>query len=188
MNRERILWITRTAIFIALLVSAQAFTRPMGQIVTGSSVNFVLVAASILGGLSSAAVVAVLSPVFAFLIIGIPVFPQIIPFIMLGNFALVAAFCLIAGKSFNDLNTSTYIRICGAAIVGSVLKFLVLWVGVTQVALRLIPDIMPPQVAAMTVAFSWPQLTTALIGSAVAIAVMPVLVRVMKYSKSEALN
>ena len=182
MNRKRILWITHTAIFIALLISAQAFTRPMGQFVTGSCVNFVLVAASILGGLSSAVIVAVISPVFAFIIIGVPLFPQIVPFIMLGNFALVVAFYLIAGKSFDNLNTSAYVRICGAAVVGSVLKFLVLWVGVTQVALSLIPDIRPPQVEAMTFAFSWPQLVTALIGSAVAIVVMPSLARALRHS------
>jgi hypothetical protein len=183
MDRKRILWITHTALFIALLVAAQAFTRPMGQFVTGSSVNFVLVAATILGGLSSGAVVAVVSPIFAFLIIGVPPFPQLIPFIMAGNLVLVLAIGLIAGKAFNDLNMGSYAKICAGVIVGAVAKFLVLWVGVTQIALSLVPDIRPPQVEAMTAAFSWPQLVTAFIGSTVAVIVMPPILRALKYTK-----
>ena len=183
MNSKRILWITQTAIFIALLVSAQAFTRPLGQFVTGSSVNFILVVSCILIGLSSAAVVAVVSPIFAFLIIGAPAFPVIIPFIMLGNLALVTAFHFISGKSFVNLNKSSYIRICIAAVTGSFLKFLVLWIGIVQVALSIIPDLRQPQIDAMSAAFSWPQLVTALIGSGLAIIIMPTLMKALKHSR-----
>ena len=185
MNRKRILWITHTAIFIALLVSAQAVTRPMGQFVTGPIVNFILITSGIVGGLSSAGIVAILSPMLAFFFGIGPVFPQLIPFIMLGNFAQVTAFCLIAGKSFDDLNVSAYIRIGSAAAASSVLKFLVLWVGVTQIALSLFQDIIPPPAANNLAAmFSWPQLVTALIGSSVAVIVMPVLVRALKYTET----
>jgi len=183
MDRKRILWITQTALFIALLVTAQAFTRPMGQFVTGSSVNFVLVVTCILIGFSAAAVVAVVSPIFAFLIIGAPAFPVIVPFIMLGNLALVAAFHFISGKSFVNLDKNAYIRICLAAVAGSVLKFLVLWIGIVQVALAIIPGLMQPQIDAMSAAFSWPQLVTALIGSGLAIIIMPTLMKALKYSK-----
>jgi len=183
MDRKRILWITQTAIFIALLVSAQAFTRPMGQFVTGSSVNFILVVTVILIGLSSAAVVAVVSPIFAFLIIGAPAFPVILPFIMLGNLALVVAFHFISGQSFTNPDKKAYIRICLAGIIGSFLKFLVLWIGIVQIALSIIPDLRPPQIDAMSAAFSWPQLVTALIGSGLAIIIMPTLMRALKYAK-----
>ena len=181
MNKKRILWITQTALFIALLVSAQAVTRPLGQLVTGSCVNFILVSSCILAGLPSAAVVAIISPVFAFLIIGTPVFPVLIPFMMAGNFVLVSVIHFISGKSFQNLTRRSYIRICAAAVAGAILKFLVLWVGIVQIALSFIPGIKPPQVEALSATFSWPQIVTALIGSSLAIIVMPNLMKALKH-------
>jgi len=185
MNKKRILWITQTALFIAVLISVQAVTGSLGQFVTGSLVNFILISASILGGLASAAVVATVSPIFAFLLIGIPLFPHIIPFIMLGNLTQVTIFCLIAGKSVDNLCVESYIRIIVAAVVAGVAKFIVLWVGVTQIALSIIPNIMPPQVAAMSAMFSWPQLVTAAIGSTIAIITMPALKKAIKLAERE---
>ena len=179
MNKKRILWITQTAIFIALLVSVQAITRPLGQFVTGSCVNFILVSACILAGLPSAAVVAILSPVFAFLIIGIPTYPLIVPFMMAGNLVLVIAIRFISGKSFEALTRLSYLRICASAVAGAVIKFFVLWVGIVKIALALIPGIKQPQVDVLSLTFSWPQLVTALIGSGLAIAVMPKLKKVL---------
>ena len=184
MQRKRILWITQTAIFIALLVSAQAATRPLGQFVTGSCVNFILVSCCILAGLSSAAVVAVISPIFAFLIIGIPAFPILMPFQMAGNFVLVAVIHFLSGKSFYNPDRRAYIRICAATVTGAVVKFLVLWVGIVLIALRFIPGIKQPQIDAMSLTFSWPQLVTALIGSSVAIAIAPRLLKALKSTAS----
>ena len=181
MQKNRILWITQTAIFIALLVSAQSITRPFGQFVTGSCVNFILVSSCILVGLPSAAVVAIFSPIFAFMIIGTPAFPILIPFMIAGNAILVTAIHFLSGKSFIDLSRRSYIRICVAAVIGALLKFLVLWVGIVQIALSLIPDIKQPQIDAMSAVFSWPQLVTALIGSSLAIAVMPNLKKILKF-------
>ena len=183
MNKKRILWITQTAIFIALLVSTQAVTRPFGQFVTGSCVNLILVSACILAGLPSAAVVATVSPIFAFLIIGTPVFPALIPIMMAGNAVLVVVIHFISGKSFVDLTRRSYIRMCVAVVIGAVSKFLVLWVGIVQIALSFIPDIKQPQIDAMSLTFSWPQLVTALIGSSLAIAVMPTLKKAMKFTQ-----
>jgi len=181
MNKKRILWITQTAIFIALLVSVQAVTRPFGQFVTGSCVNFILVSACILIGLPSAAVVATVSPIFAFLIIGIPAFPLLIPFMMAGNVVLVIVIHFISGKSFSDLTRRSYVRISVAAVAGSVIKFLVLWVGIVQIALSFIPDIKQPQIDAMSLTFSWPQLVTALIGSGLAVTVVPNLKKALRF-------
>jgi hypothetical protein len=180
MNKKRILWITQTGVFIALLLTAQMFTRPFGQFVTGSCVNFILVASCILVGLPSAAVVAVLSPLFAFMLIGIPAFPVLIPFMMAGNLALVIAIHFISGKSFTELNWLSYIRYGIAAVIAAVLKFLVLWIGIVRIALNFIPDIRQPQIEAMAAVFSWPQLVTALIGSTLALAVMPYLSKAIK--------
>ncbi|MCL2527745.1 MAG: hypothetical protein FWE42_04920 [Defluviitaleaceae bacterium] len=185
MDRKRILWITQTAIFIALLVSAQHITAPMSQFVTGSIVNFILVAATILVGVSSGVVVGGFSPIFAYMILGVPLFPVIIPFIMAGNAVLVIAVHIISVKSYENLGLVSYVRIVTAVIAGSVLKFLVLWIGVVYIALPfLIPNALPPQVAAMSLAFSWPQLVTALIGSGVAMASMPHLTRALGRNRS----
>ena len=183
MNRVRILWITQSAIFIALLVSAQAVTRPLGQFVTGSCVNFILVSACILAGLSSAVVVAAVSPIFAFLIIGIPAFPVLIPIMMAGNAVLVVVIHIVSEKLFANSTLNYYTRVCAAVLAGAVTKFLVLWVGIVHIALSLIPDIKQPQIEAMTLTFSWPQLVTALIGSSLAMAVMPKLNKALKHTK-----
>ena len=180
MNSKRILWITQTAIFIALLVSAQAFTRPLGQFVTGSCVNFILVTSCILLGLPSAVVVAVVSPPCAFMIIGIPAFPILLPFMMAGNLTLVTVIYFVSGKSFDSLSRSSYIRICTAVVAAAISKFLVLWVGIVQIALSFISEIKQPQIDAMSATFSWPQLVTAFIGSSLAIAVIPTLKKALK--------
>ena len=65
--RKKVLWITETALMLALLVALQAVTKPLGQLVTGSCVNGVLAIAALLVGMSSGITVALLSPVFAFL-------------------------------------------------------------------------------------------------------------------------
>ena len=183
MNKTHILLIAQTAIFIALLVTVQAITRPLGQFVTGSCVNFLLVTSSILIGLPSAAVVAIISPIGAFLILGIPVFPILIPFMMAGNLVLVIVFHFIIGKSYEKLNRIAYCRITAAIVAGAVCKFLVLWIGIVQIALLLIPDIRQPQIDAMAVVFSWPQLVTALIGSTLAATIIPTLKKALKADK-----
>jgi hypothetical protein len=123
---------------------------------------------------------------FAWLIFGIPVFPHFIPFIMVGNFVLVAVIYFVSGKSFEELNIRSYIRISLSVVIGAVLKFLVLWVGIVQIALTLIPDLSERQVELMSAAFSWPQLVTATIGSSLAVAVMPKLKKILKLAgKSE---
>ena len=66
--KKRILWVTETAVMLALLIVLQWATKPLGQIVTGSCVNAVLVAAVLLGGLWCGLTVAVISPFCAFLL------------------------------------------------------------------------------------------------------------------------
>ena len=85
---KKIRWITETAVMLALLVCLQALTKPMGQLVTGSCVNAILAVSALVGGLSSGLVVALCSPVLAFLL-GIA--PQIltVPAIKAGNSVFV---------------------------------------------------------------------------------------------------
>ena len=50
---KKIRWITETAVLLALLVTLQALTKPMGQLVTGSCVNAILAVAVLVAGLGS---------------------------------------------------------------------------------------------------------------------------------------
>ena len=63
-NKGKTLWITRTAVFIALLVVLQAATASLGNtIITGSVVNMLLVVSVMTCGMMSGLCVAVISPV-----------------------------------------------------------------------------------------------------------------------------
>jgi hypothetical protein len=175
MRNKRVLWITQTAVFIALLLVVQFVTRSFGQYVTGSLVNLILVTAALTAGLASGLTVAVLSPFFAFLF-GIGPVIQIVPFIALGNGALVLVCWLVLGNAENP----GIPRRALAVVAGSFAKLLVLWLGVVKVMLPLMTNLQPKQVETMTAMFTWPQLATALIGSSIAMIVVPLVKRALK--------
>ena len=56
--KKQILWITETAVMLALLVTLQALTKAAGQYVTGSCVNLILAVTALTAGLGSGAAVA----------------------------------------------------------------------------------------------------------------------------------
>ncbi|MDR2533048.1 MAG: hypothetical protein LBC82_09440 [Oscillospiraceae bacterium] len=174
---KRILWITRTALFIALLIALQAATAALGnQFVTGSVINLILIISVMTCGFATGSSVAVLSPGVAFLFgVGPTQFPVIIPFISLGNFVLVLLWFLIGNR--NIINK--YISYITALIAGAAGKFLVLYIGVVQIASLFF--ILPAPILVM---MSFPQLITASIGGTIAIIILPVLRRALKYTKS----
>ena len=90
---KKVRWITETAVMLALLVALQALTKPLGQLVTGSCVNAVLAVSVLLAGLSSGIIVALASPVLAFLL-GIA--PQLVtvPAIMVGRAFSMGSFSI----------------------------------------------------------------------------------------------
>ena len=59
--KQKIRWITETAVMLALLVALQAITKPLGQLVTGSCVNAILAIAVLVGGMSCGITVALMS-------------------------------------------------------------------------------------------------------------------------------
>ena len=173
---KKIRWITETAVMLALLVCLQALTKPMGQMVTGSCVNAILAVSALVGGLGCGLVVALCSPVLAFLL-GIA--PQVltVPAIMVGNTVFVVLLSLLADKSGKKL-----IRQCAAWITAAAAKFaalyaVVVWLicGVLSENLLAAGLMKPPMLKALPATFSWPQLVTALIGGAVALLITPVL-------------
>ena len=173
---KRILWITQTAVFIALLVTFQLTTQGFGQYVTGSLVNMTLAISVMLCGLWTGLAVAMLSPIFASFVGIAPTFPVIIPFIMLGNAALVVVWHLVGNRKIIRPGAPYII----ALVLGAVAKFLVLFLGVVHVALPFIINATEQQAARISTMFSLPQLVTALVGGAVAAVILPVLKMAVK--------
>ena len=173
---KKIRWITETAVMLALLICLQALTKPMGQLVTGSCVNAVLAVSALVGGLSCGLVVALCSPVLAFLL-GIA--PQIltVPAIMIGNTVFVVLLSLLADKTGKKLVKQAIAWVVAAFAKFAALYAVVVWLicGVLSQSLISAGVMKPPMVQALPATFSWPQLFTALIGGAVALLIMPVL-------------
>ena len=178
---KKIKFITETAVMLALLVSLQALTKPMGQLVTGSCVNAILAVSALVGGLSSGLVVALVSPVLAFLL-GIA--PQIltVPAIMAGNAVYVVLLSLLADK-----NGKNMVKQIVAWVVAAAAKFVTLYLivvkvicGVMAASLLAAGTLKEPMLKALPATFSWPQLFTALIGGAVALVIVPTLRKALK--------
>ena len=176
--RKKILWVTETAIMLALLVTLQALTKPLGQLVTGSFVNAVLAITVLVVGMSSGITVALISPVCAFLLGIAPNFVTVLP-IMIGNVCFVVLLRLISGKPFWRQPVAL---ITAAGVKFGVLYLLVVKVicGLASGALlgKKLGDIVvlaPPMLKLLPTMFAWPQLFTALIGGAIALLIAPVL-------------
>ena len=165
--KKKTLWLTETAMLIALLIVLQAVTKSWGQIVTGSFVNAVLALSALTVGLWSGVTVAALSPFFAFMLGIGPQLIAIVPAIAVGNVALVVVlWTLTKGRKLRQWKTVM------AWAAAAVCKFLTLYLLVVQVLCRVLP-LKAPQVATFSTMFSWPQLITALIGTAVALLIAP---------------
>lgn len=178
---KKIRWITETAVLLALLVTLQALTKPMGQFVTGSCVNAVLAVAVLVAGLGSGVTIAVISPVLAYLL---QIAPQIltVPAIMVGNTVYVVLLYFLADKTGKNIGKQA-----AAWIVAALAKFAALYLIVVKVVCGVMaPSLLAsgamkePMLKALPATFSWPQLATALIGGAVALAIVPVLKKALK--------
>ena len=173
---KKIRWITETAVMLALLVCLQALTKPMGQLVTGSCVNAVLAVSALVGGLSCGVTDALCSPVLAYLL-GIA--PQIltVPAIMEGNTVFVVLLSWLADKTGKNLVRQVIAWVAAAAAKFAALYAIVVWLicGVLSENLLASGTLKAPMLKALPATFSWPQLITALVGGAVALAIAPVL-------------
>lgn len=173
MQNNKIIYITQTAVMLALLIGAQFITRSFGQFVTGSMVNLILLVSVFLIGIYGGVTIAILSPFLAFLAGIGPAFVQIIPFIAIANTLFVVTAWIISKNFITKLSVKDHVISSIGLIAASVVKFLFLWIGLVMIALPLIPGIKEKQAAAIGASFSWPQLVTALIGSILAIILVP---------------
>lgn len=177
-SRAKIHWITRTAVFIALLIVIQAATASLGNtIVTGSLVNLILVVSVMTCGLVSGLTVAVISPIAAKLL-GIGPLWSLIPFIALGNAVLVIIWFWLGNKETASRTLSYLI----ALVTGAAAKFLVLYLGIVKIAVPLLLHLPTKQAATISGLFYLPQLITALIGGSLAMVILPPLKKALSHS------
>lgn len=173
---KKIRWITETAVMLALLVSLQALTKPLGQLVTGSCVNAVLAVSALVGSISCGITVALCSPVLAF---ALGIAPQIltVPAIMAGNCIFVVLLGMLADKSGKHIKRQLIAWLAAAAAKFATLYAIVVWLicGVLSSQLLASGMMKAPMLKALPVTFSWPQLVTAQIGGAVALLITPAL-------------
>ncbi|MEA4816040.1 MAG: ECF transporter S component [Lachnospiraceae bacterium] len=170
-RKNKVFWITSTAIFIALLIILQAATAPLGNMfVTGSIVNLLLIISVMTCGLSSGLAVGVISPIMAKLF-GIGPLWSLIPFIMLGNSVLILLWHLV-----DKLNKGNkFFPYILALVFAATAKFFTLYIGIVKIAIPLFLGLPEKQAAAISNMFSVPQLITAMIGGALAITILPTL-------------
>ncbi len=173
---KKVLWITRTAALTALLIIMQAVTSTFGNtLITGSIVNLILIVSVMTCGLSTGVTVAMISPICA-KFFGIGPFWSLIPFIILGNIVFVLIWNLIGNCKTLKLNVSYAI----ALIVAAVSKFLVLYLGIVQLAIPIFLKLPEKKAVVVSNMFSVPQLITAFVGGVLAIIILPVVKRAIK--------
>lgn len=165
---KKTVWITRTAVCLALLICLQFVTKSMGQFVTGSCVNLVLAMAAILGGVWSGVAVAVLSPFCAYLLGIGPAFFQLVFCVALGNAVYAVLFALLVRKT---LEARQYLAAYGWMLACAAAKFAALWL----VLVKLVAPLVVPaaKLSVVTASFTWPQLVTATIGGVLACLIAP---------------
>lgn len=172
-KKQRTLWISETAVFIALLVVLQAATRPLGStLITGCIVNLLLILSVMLCGLSSGIIVGVVSPVIA-KCFGIGPLWSIIPLILLGNVTLALIWHFV-GKQKRLRPFSAHIL---ALPLAALAKFAALYLGIVKLALPFWLHLPAQQAAVISGMFSIPQLITAAVGGGAAILLLPLLRR-----------
>lgn len=164
--KKKTLYIVRMAALLALLLVLQFATKPLGQLVTGSAVNLVLVLSTLAAGLQTGAEVAVLSPFLAFLLQIAPMPIVLVPGVAVGNIVLVTA--VHYGAKGLKGKASRY----AAAGIAAVLKFAALWLVMTKLLIPL-AGLEEAKAAVLTASFTWPQLFTALIGGQLAATAAP---------------
>lgn len=182
----KIRWITETAVLLALLICLQWLgsmipSQMIKQLITGTCVNCVLAVAAFYAGYGSGLTIALISPVFAYLLGIAPNFITVLP-IMAGNACYVVLLRLIAGKSGKPFWKQPV-----ALSVAASAKFAVLYLLVVKVICGFAADALlgkkvgdvvvlaPPMLKMLPAMFAWPQLITAISGGIIAIAITPVL-------------
>ncbi len=188
-KHNKILWLCRTALMLALLVGLQWVTLGTqafaGQYITGSLVNCVLAVTAMLLGLGSGLIVALVSPVMAYLL-GIAPQLVVVPAIMAGNGVFVVFLWMYSRKTEKVLSIG--VGVATAAVAKFALLHLLVGKIICGIAADSLmgikvggkPILAPKMLQLLPVKFSWPQLITALIGGFLALALVPLVKKAIK--------
>ncbi|GAB6109655.1 ECF transporter S component [Fusibacter bizertensis] len=149
--------LTRTAVLLSLALIFQIGFNQFAQPAVGPLVNMTLIIAAIIVGPFPAIIIGCLTPLVAFFLGIMPLLP-VVPFIMIGNILYVLVFSLFEGKVGQF---SSWIGI----IVAAVIKAGFLAISIRYLIVLFVEKV-PPK---LIVAFSLPQLYTAIIGGVLAI-------------------
>lgn len=151
--------LVKSAMLLALTLVFQIGFNMFAQPIVGPLVNMMLIASSLLVGVVPAIIIGCLTPVIAFGLGIMPLFP-VVPFIMIGNSLMI----LLFHYSRLKLVKKDYI----AVLIGAVGKFGFLAFSVRYLLVHFVPKV-PPK---LVVALSLPQLYTAIVGGLVALIVV----------------
>ena len=188
---KKLRWITETAVLLALLICLQwagsLISAPLlKQLITGTCVNCVLAVAALYSGYGSGVVIALISPVCAYLLGIAPNFITVAP-IMAGNVCYCVLLRLICGRSLRPFWRHPVGLAAAAAVKSGVLYLLVVKVICGVAADSLLGKklgntvlLAKPMLQMLSVMFSWPQLVTALSGGIIALAICPVLRKALR--------
>jgi hypothetical protein len=168
MKVKSVLFITTTAMLLALTIVFQLLMRsiiPAGilqQIVMGSLVNLCLIVAAGIAGVWSGVIISVIAPVVSLALGHMPL-AWLLPFVMIGNALIVVIYWLFMKKS----------QILGFT-VGAAAKTAFLWAGVVLAGLSFL-GASEAQAKAISLAYSWPQLITGIVGGVISLPIVKAL-------------
>jgi len=192
-QKTQILWITQTAMLLAIALISQiylsnllSFNTVASQLAVGSTVNLCLILATVTCGFFSGFSIAFCTPFIAF-ISGRIVYPQQVFIAALGNTAIIFIFWLVYRKKIFGASLNDSVNWTIASIIGAVAKFLVLWLGMTKIFINLVlmndetltAQKIEQMTAVITLNFTWTQLVTASMGGILSFAVYRVLKNVL---------
>ena len=180
--------LVQTALLLTICIVSQYF-KNLSVYITGPIVNLTIILAVLSVGLWSGLLLSIIAPVTAFFFTGSPIMeaiPLMFPSVMAGNAVLAITVWYFQKK------TSFKWRLPAGLIAGSILKAIFMGVVIVLIILPIFgdnlalklpkPEALPVVLATAKVTFSITQLTTALIGSALAYVIwMPL----KKYLKAE---
>ena len=169
--------ITYTALLLALGIAFQHFNAyipaPFGQYISGAFVNAILIIAAVRVGLFSGLAIAIITPIFAFILGGgvLRIVPQLIPVIMTGNMIIVICVWLI----MRGTTDRPYRFVLGLG-AGAIAKSAFLWAAVSLFIVPVFGSALNPMQTIMLIStFSYNQLITAALGGVLAFAILPAL-------------
>jgi hypothetical protein len=172
---RKTIYISRMVVFISLSIAVELIGLP--QPITGPLVNFMLLLSAMVLGPAAGVVLGIFTPIIAVIRGQLPpALMPMVPFIVIGNALLVSIFIgtkrALNSVIFPRSSLLKSVSPWSGIVLGSLCKFLWLYVSAGFVLPKVLGTNMPPVLVAM---MALPQFITALIGGALALIVYSML-------------